>query len=310
MLSVSHYRRIFRDFGIPIKVTDERFLSELIELFDGFYPVKETLERVVLPTGDMNSVFEEVNTFKDNLFKYFEPNERLKKFISYPYTSIPLSKIEDRRFLPESIGKELVSVDLTTANFQTYYRLGIIKETSWNSFYTYLIRSYRNEVLNLNDPVTSCLLYYLEAKKLRQVLFGSLNSQKRVVQEQKKQVALFLEKLSVPTEDIYYIGHDEIVLDAKHLDLVNEVRRSSTYLWKTLLYTVDRYEYKNGNHVESFFTFSSSWFNLPVVKNYEGIFLPQILRFLKGELPRECDLYFMYDSNTLAKLDKPLIFLD
>ena len=103
-------------------------------------------------------------------------------------------------------GKQLVSIDLTKANLQSFINQGVIENCEYEDF----LKKY-------GEIESEHLLYYIrDSKHLRQIIFGNLNAPRqqqveRIMTEQL--LDTLLEKGILHIDDIYGYTTDEIILN-------------------------------------------------------------------------------------------------
>lgn len=198
-------RRFIKDSGLSIPLTDSPYFEYFIDLYDKAFHTKEKLSifmKIVERFEEESEVLDYLQSITNRIIEDIQNKDVYKDFLTadmnqfaiksrYPSSSI---------FKEVNTGKELISIDLSKANFQAmnYYNPMILQAENYKEF----LQRYTNEE------------YIWNSKYIRQVIFGNLNS-KRISAIEKYMIYQIVEKIeSIKLEDkIISVTEDEIVLE-------------------------------------------------------------------------------------------------
>ena len=313
MISQALKERFCRDMQLPIKIFQEPYFSERLELYDKHFGCLEAYERfceIVQSFEDEQSFFEAYNQTKENAiqylqnnstFMYFSQEEDMTKF-DIPNRSFPKNSIYKENF----VGKFFVSIDMCKGNFTAlrHYNPDIFggKET------------YEDFISMFTDNE-----HFIKSKYIRQVIFGAINPKRQVKYEQflMNKVLDHLLQFFAP-EKVVYFSTDEIVIE---VDEFNKFLNSSAHF--AINETVEKFteegiriraevfrldfmkEYET--YIKSVFikTFTSDGealknSELRVIKNATNMTMPYVIRKMYDLPPSDNDNVFLYEGR-LAK---------
>lgn len=197
--------RFCKDCNIPIRIYDEPYFMERIELYDKFYGTVEKWNIFVEELqkySNEQQYFEEYNRVKDAAISDIKASEGYQSFNQldmneYPikHTGLPSKDI----FHPSNDGRVFISVDMKKANFSALHRYdpGIFGYAdTWEDF----IRKYTDNK------------HIIASKYIRQVILGNCNPRRHITYE-KILMDKVIDEISdvVPERRIVFFSNDEIV---------------------------------------------------------------------------------------------------
>ncbi len=199
-------KRFCKDFSLPINVFDEPYFEYFVDLYDPLLNVKDKinlLNNALLKCDNQDDFFQQGNIISNKIKDLISNSESYKKFNSIDLNDFPLKKNVSQQniYLVTNINKEMISIDLEKANFNSFRLFGLQEEIGCPT-YNDLMKKFTNEE------------YYLQSKMIRQVIFGDLNParQQRI---QKYIIQNLCEKLLENGCEISSASSDEIIIKNK-----------------------------------------------------------------------------------------------
>lgn len=316
-------KRFTKDTNVPIHVYSEPHFSYFLNLYNPFYnsiEKFEDLKKCISELGSENTFFSELNRLVTEITNKIsiDPKISVKDKSGYFSTSDFTSK---NIYSPEFNESVFISIDLKEANFQSL---------------EYLDPEIFNRSANFRSYLTSYTYqkYFLDSKYLRQVIFGNLNPKKQQ-QTQKHIMLKVLDQLNkdhgIGPNDAFFMSSDEIILhykksldyDLTHLKKVFDNVVSSTHSYNissgnSFRFSIQAFEVfrlspqniyikmvKIPDPVKSITKWDET--SVPQIKNSPQYFIPQIIKYIKGESINDYDLVF-YFENQLCSFNQPLKF--
>lgn len=199
--------RFCKDCNIPIRIYDEPYFMERIELYDKFYGTVEKWNIFVEELqkySNEQQYFEEYNRVKDAAISDIKASEGYQSFNQldmneYPikHTGLPSKDI----FHPSNDGRVFISVDMKKANFSALHRYDpdiFDYADTWEVF----VRKYTDNK------------HIIASKYIRQVILGNCNPRRHITYE-KILMDKVIDEISgiVPERRIVFFSNDEIVYD-------------------------------------------------------------------------------------------------
>lgn len=200
--------RFIKDFNLPIVVYD--YFDYFMALYDNIFKTFEKYSMLfaVLRDHPGEDFFKLFNTLKDDIIKHVSSKESYKELQA---ANLGHSKVlpKGNIFNEYNDGKTFVSLDLKKANFQAlkYFNPELVDNcVDYETF----IRQFTNYD------------YFIQSKKLRQIIFGNLNP-KRQQAIQRKIMAEFIDEWLYDNKNIISASSDEIIIaieDEKYADVM------------------------------------------------------------------------------------------
>lgn len=206
-------KRFCKDFSLPINVFDEPYFEYFVDLYDSLHNIKEKigyLESVLNKCSNQEEFFQQGNKISSGIKELISNTEAYKKFNSVNLDDFPLKKNVSQQniYLVDNIGKEMISIDLEKANFNSFRLFGLQEELNTPT-YNDLMKKFTDEP------------YFIQSKMIRQVIFGDLNPA-RQQRMQKFIIQNLCEKLLEHGCEISSASSDEIII--KNKTDVNEIK--------------------------------------------------------------------------------------
>ena len=242
--------------------------------------------------NDLGIVTEKAVDFIVNSEKYKEFNSMdMNQF------AINLNLPSKSIFSNNHIGKHLISIDMKKANFSSLKYFGVLKDfASYDDF----IKQFTNKE------------YIIKCKKIREIIFGKTNSKRLGTYEKylmkKVYDGLVLEKME---NLIVAFSNDEIIIDVSNVEDIentrNIVKKIVDDLKDIVPFHIEEYVLKRIYPISSYIKcFMDGTYE---VKATDSMYIPMVIRFLKGEEPSENDLVFEYDGQKAKFLKTQKLYI-
>ena len=299
-------KRFCKDMNIPILLHIEPYFQSRIDLYEGFFNIKESYKEFQKICDEFESVqkyFEYYNKIKDDAIKHLKSKEGLKRFteddsILKPFVNSGFSSHDI--FKSNFDGKHFISVDMEKANFTSlrYYDPSIVDNKS----------TYEEFIGQFTD-----FSYFKKSKYIRQVIFGNLNPRRQVAYEKRLMDGTLTDILKfTEANDIVYFSNDEIVIDVtnKTKDRENYIKILDELMNKKQLEGIrlrfDVFELKRIIGIEGYIRKFSSKLKYDF-KCVNSLLMPFVLRACRHEDPIEMDHVFMFEGMLANLLETPNI---
>jgi hypothetical protein len=286
------------ELNLPITVVnDEVFFSQL-EVLENTHKAKTLWE---LYKSEFKNSEEVVSSFRKvdvciGEFVKSQPNwnyfnedldlDFLEKYVSKVKQE---NKLLKNIFSGNNLGKKMVSFDLSKANFNVLKHFELTGNFS----------NYNDFVMNFTNKE-----FLTHSKKFRQSVFGKLNA-KRQVKYQEYVMCFLLSLFSEETRNGALLNNDEVVIDYKYINEVENVlsKFSVTFDFPLSVEVFTLNELKDKNDKLYFSKdFENGNFELKTVPK---TFYVQALRKRLGFEVKEEDLFFYTSDKELAKYLEP-----
>jgi hypothetical protein len=206
-------KRFVKDFRLPINVFDEPYFEYFVDLYEPLFNIKEKigyLDKILLKCSNQDDFFQQSTNVSNGIKELILNSKAYQEFNSCDMNIYPLKKNVSQQniYIVPNIGKEMISIDLEKANYNSFRMFGLQDEIGCIT-YDDLVHKFTQED------------YFLKSKMIRQVIFGDLNPsrqqriQKYIIQE-------LCEKLLKNGCEISSASSDEIIV--KNNTNVKEVK--------------------------------------------------------------------------------------
>lgn len=290
--------RFCKDCNIPIKIFQEPYFMDRMNLYDCFYDTTNKWNIFIAELENYKceqDFYEDYNRIKDAAINDIKSSEAYQRFnnedmnkFAVAHKNLPGKDI----FHPSNNGKKFISVDMRKANFSalSHYDSNMFGGAkSWEDF----IGRYTDNK------------HIIESKYIRQVILGNCNPKRHITYE-KYLMDMILEEI-VPEifkiEDIVFFSNDEIVIDVTNIDELDQVDLRLCYLKEKLksvsipikieVFTLHKIEGADGYYKE----FKDGSGEFKCLNNY---MLPFVMRKKLGQEVTDSDNVF-YHEGLLAK---------
>lgn len=302
--------RFCRDYSLPIKIFEEPYFTERLELMDKIFPsTLENYDKFIekLKTYDNpQDYLEEYNKIKDEAIDFIKNTEAFQDFNNINM-NIFAKEIRQQLpshdiFKPSNIGRYFISIDMKKANFNALrnYNPEIFgNAATWEEF-----------ISKFTDNK-----YIIKSKYIRQVILGNCNPKRHVTYEK-----YLMNKFLTVIEDnfhkkffekIAFFSNDEIIFDITDLDMDEETNHN---VFQRIQSLADKFEVplkveqfqlgkvtntdgyiKNGSETE--------------FKCLDSTMYPIVLRKFFNERIQENDKVFIFNGMKARLIDLPEIEL-
>lgn len=200
--------RFCKDCNVPIRLFQEPYFSDRIELFDKFYGTVEKWNRFVKALQEYKceqDYFEEYNRVKEAAMMSIKESEAFQRFNSEDmnrfaviHKKLPSQDI----FKSTHDGKIFLSIDMCKANFSSLYSYDKEMFDGADTWEEFIDRFTNNE-------------HIIGSKYIRQVILGNCNPKRHITYEKylmDQVLTLFLHDI-VDEDRIVFFSNDEIIYD-------------------------------------------------------------------------------------------------
>lgn len=289
-------RRFIKDCGLSIALTDSPYFEYFIDLYDKYFNTKAKLNSFMEIVNRFNTeseVLDYLSTQTDTIIYNIKNNELYQEFLKanlQPYAiqnKYPSGSI----FKEYHTGKELISIDLSKANFQAmnYFNKDILNA-----------KTYRDLLISngVKDE------YVLNSKYIRQVIFGNLNS-KRLDTIEKHMIYQIVEKIETLDVTILSVTSDEIVLEgSKELyEKITELVKDTSFDVAVELFTLKTLRKEDGTtfksekfFVKEFIAYTDEKPCNFEIKATDSTFYPQFFKLVTNQEISDNDLVFLNEG--------------
>lgn len=303
-------QRFCKDMGIPIKIFEEPYFSNLLELYDFQFNCIEKYKMFVSQVEEYSSeqnYFIAYNKLKDDAIEYLKSSEAMEYFSQKE----DMSKyaVKNTGFTAHDIFKEtfdgrfFVSIDMKKGNFTALfnYNPNIVGNKS----------TYEEFIGMFTDKE-----YFKMSKYIRQVIFGNINPKRQVTYEKylmDKILTEILKRGIVNPEDIVFFSTDEIVFN------IPDTAIDCGEVYGTFPVEVEEViNWAKGQNIN----IRAEFFELRKIKGTDGyvkkfkynkdgydfkcldfLTYPFVLRAYKGEAVKEIDKVFLYEGKKAQLLE-------
>ena len=312
--------RFCKDCNIPLRLYQEPYFMDRLELYDKFYGTMDKWDTFTSELAGYHceqDYLEEYNHVKDQAIEYIKSSWAYKMFneedmnnFKVTHEGLPAKDI----FKSTNDGRTFISIDMRKANFSALKYYG---ETIGYSMFGYAGTVHMWEDFLCKFTSNN---HILDSKYIRQVILGNCNAKRQCTYEKwiMDQVLNILEStlLRNISENIVFLSNDEIVYDATSLketsmDVVGAIynsirsclKKSFSVPFRVELFTLHKINGTSGYYKE-IYTYSIRN-GFAKEKDYEfkcldNYMLPFVLRKFQGEEITENDKVF-YHEGLLSK---------
>jgi len=293
--------RFVKDYNLPIKIYQEPYFTDRLVLFDKMFNTLskwDLFEREISIFGNEQDYFRYYNEIKDKFINNIKSKPEYVEFNTCDMNKYKIPNYQIGRksvFKEDNIGKRLISIDLSKANYHAM------------RFFNKNLVDYTNNYYDFISQFTD-LQHIIESKYIRQVIFGNCNPSRQVTIE--KYMMNFVMEILLKYMDIKYIQtftDDEIVfeyfdgiqLQEIYDELYNleEEKEFKLHFEDYTLAKIPNTEY----YVKHLDTGKIEF------KCVNNLFYPFIIRAYNNELIQENDLVFYHEGYLSKFIEIPKI---
>lgn len=297
-LTNSIKQRFVKDFKLPINLIQEPYFDYFIELYNpdfDTYKKLELLQSFLNTCKDQEDFFQKGTTVSTAVKEFIQNSKAYELMNNADLNSFPQNKnlTQQNIYIVPNVDKELISIDLEKANFNSFKLFNFEDETG--------IKTYRELISKFTDQE-----YFQQSKMFRQVIFGDLNParQQRI---QKYVIGQLCQKLQENGCEISSASSDEIIV--KNKSSTKEIEQILSTVPKELqFFRVEKFHFSRiGDDFDFFvkYTEQKDGSIKKEFKNSPGHLFPQIYKqHLKLEL-NQYDMLFYHDGY-LAEFKEPV----
>lgn len=299
--------RFCRDCNIPIKLFEEPYFSERMELLDRFYGTLEKWELFVKclePYQNDQDYLTEYSSVKDRAIQNIKESIEYNRFncvnmnayaVRPQHMGLPSKDI----FKPSNDGKTFVSIDMKKANFSAlqHYDKNMFKMPNGEPAETW--EQFMSQFTD-NEHI-------IRSKYIRQVILGNCNPRRHITYEKyiMDMVLGAIDSGVLTLDNVEFFSNDEIVFDITDkqfgVENINSIRenlaRSIEVPLKVELFTIHKIGGTDGFYKRIKEVDGSEQIEFKCLDSYK---IPFVLRKISGQEIRESDKVF-YHEGLLAK---------
>jgi hypothetical protein len=294
-----------KDHSIPISVVEDPYFGHQMELLDKQYKTSHKasmLNDALLVFPNIEDLHKHIRETRERIVDDIKNSKGYKEFNSQimgfrlDTPHIP-ADIRKNVYKPDNTGIELVSLDQIEANFNILRRYDVLNQKTYRE----LASKYTN------------LEYFIQSKKIRQVIFGNLNPKRQMAcinfLMKNTTEAICKEK---PSLVIASLSHDEVVFKMPEgrdtsdsimnfLDAVqfHDARETNPLHIRIEKFKLERLDIPKSPYVKRFPDGSYD------LKCCPGNYTLEVIRYLNDEAPNFNDRVFNLDGR-LATYADPL----
>lgn len=297
-------KRFASDFKLPINVFSEPYFEYYVELYDPVFNIKTKLEwfdQVLSNCNNTEEFFSRSEKIGRDVKELIIQTEAYKNFNNADINKLfPLEeKVKQQNiYIEPNIGKKLISIDLQQANFNSLDLFDLKKEI--NAF------SYKELLNKFTDES-----YFLESKKIRQVIFGDLNP-KRQQRLQKYIINEYCKTLAQHGCVFTSASSDEIIIENQDMNVADIKEMLKNVPEKHKFFRVEEFMFEPIIEGRDFFiktTYQEDQENKIEFKNVASHFFAQVYK-KHFDLPlHENDLLF-YHEGFLSQFKEALFTIE
>lgn len=287
-MNINLKKPLVKDYDLPISLYQDPYWQHQIETLEPYFKIQEKITA-------QEKAFE---ALKENFFSFH--NKLSQMVIDDIKNSTLFDKIQkldikndktpqyNRLYCPENANKNFISIDLIKANFNV---LRMVEPDLFNGKETYeeYLKKFTEEE------------YFLNSKKIRQVIFGNLNPQRQQALQRKiiSEIKEVIKEV-VPEEDIMFTSSDELIFlttkDVYNFDFkkYNSILKITPFLLKQVHKNFSFYVKESFNKVE--------------FKQVPSYNLLEVIRYYNNQENQDLDRYFYYEGRVVKAIE-PLFYL-
>lgn len=289
-------RRFIKDNSLPIPLTDEPYFSYFMDLYDNDFSTKKKMDdfmEIVSQFETEAEVLDFMASITDKIINDVKTNPKYQEFLKADMNQFAVKRTQ--RYPSSTIfkechtGKELISIDLSKANFQAmnYFNKEILNSDTYQEFVA--------RYTNYNHMINS--------KYIRQIIFGNLT--KRIDTVELYMTYQIVEKLEKLGFTIILVKNDEVVLEGNKdiydacVNLMKEIPISVSIEHFVLKVLRNEHEqpYKSDKFFVKEFLNSTEEKTLSFeIKATDTTFYSQFYKLLKGMEITDDDLIFINEG--------------
>lgn len=302
-LTNSIKQRFISDFKLPINVYSDPYFDYYMELYNPIYNTYEKMEW-------LNKVLEKCSNQEDFFGIPYKLADDIKNLIlqttSYKqFNEADMNKMfpleenikQQNIYIDPNVGKKLISIDLKQANYNSFKMFGLQEEINAPT-YMDLMKKFTDET------------YFLESKKIRQVIFGDLNAsrQQRI---QKYIINVFCKKLKEQGCILSSASSDEIIISNPDMTVEQVQSFLNDVPEKLKFFRVEQFQFDRIEPGHDYFvkkTMEANGQEKLEFKNVPSQFFAQVYKKHFNLALDDKDMLFYHDKR-LAEFKEP-IFID
>lgn len=293
ILNNSIKQRFVKDFKLPINLIQDPYFDYFIELYDEEFQTKEKLQilqNYCSKLNDHEEFFSKSKEISEKMKSIIQNSKSYELFNNADLTKYPTLKDVSQQniYITPNVDKELISIDLEKANYNSFRLFGLDKELGCPT-YNDLLSKFTNEE------------YFFQSKMIRQVIFGDLNPS-RQQKIQRYIIGELCKKLIDNGCIINSASSDEIII--KNKTDVNEIKNILKDVDDTFkFFRIEKFKFSRIGDDFDFFikeTYKEDGTIKKEFKNTPGDIFPQIYKQYKKMELNDYDMLF-YHNGYLAE---------
>lgn len=278
-----------KDYSLPTSMPIDPYFTYQVNFLDRQY---KTLDKALLLNNALNNfgnesnLSEEIKKFRLNMILYIQKHKDYEMF-QYLTMSYPDEFPEGTLYKDELCNKKLISIDLVSANFQSVkFAFPDIVNNSKN--YYEFAKHFTDEE------------YFLNSKRLRQIIFGSLLPKKQQIIQRVIISNICNIFSSFPEIKPVSLSSDEIIFESTYdKDFFVKQLSESQFELKIEEFTIERVPTKNADIFIK--KFPDGKFSLKCCPSH---YVLEVLKHLYNEPINPYDVTFMHEERICEYKDR------
>lgn len=302
-------KRFCKDTNLPIKIFEEPYFANFLELYDRQFGCIEKYREFVKTVekfGGEDKYLAAYNALKDTVINYFNENEQMSYFAKSEnfnkYQIVNKGFPSSAIFKMTNDGKFFVSIDMIKGNFTALHH------------YDPRIVGSKDTYADFIGMFTD-VKHFIDSKYIRQVVFGNVNPKRQVTYEQylMDKVLTKLFENGIIKESVAFFSTDEIVLSVPENfvengvisdDFVNIVRSSVDWAKsENINVRCEFFQLKHIGGTEGYMKIFQKGRDDVDFKCLDFLNFPFVLRKYYGEEVKQEDKVFLYEGKKVLLLE-------
>ena len=300
--------RFCKDCNIPLKIYEEPYFTDRLELYDLFY---QSIHKWNVFKSELKKYhceqdyFEEYNCIKDQAINDIKNTDAYQRFnqedmnqYSIKYVGLPSKDI----FKPSNDNKLFISIDMKKANFSAlrYYDKNIFRGAQiWEQFIGFYTNNH----------------HIINSKYIRQVILGNCNPKRHITYEKylmDQVLDCLIREVGFWVNEVVFFSNDEIVIDMenyadciKNRNIIQKtLEEHFEFPLKIELFYLHKVNGTQGYCKEIVENLADRSFQF---KCLDGYMLPFVMRYILNEDVTENDKVFIHEGKLAKFIETPEI---
>lgn len=305
--------RFCKDCNLPIKIFDEPYFTDRLNLLDAVYGCKAKYDKFIseLEKAGYNNeeeYFAEYNRVKDNAINFIKETEEYQRFNACDMNefgvkaNFPSSDI----YKPSNNGKRFISIDMKKANFSALRNYDATIFDNCKTWEEFVSKFTSNQ-------------HIINSKYIRQVILGNCNPKRHITYEKYITYHWLISLINTfhIENSVVFFSNDEIVFDGESVVDYPFVKHCAKFMEMTGVefrvtdFVLHQIKGTQGYYKDITNSDGTHSYEFKCLASHE---IPFVIRAATGQSPCDLDKYFITDSGRLAsfvdtiEVDIPVLY--